>query len=189
MKMDSGTVNGGGSGANAKHAGMKMGADETGPSGNTSMSDVADVSDKPGVPGVGEMEDMDLKPRVTLPQLLAVTLLTILALGGGVVLAAFFGNFSMSPRDMQNGSVSGMSGMSGLIMPSGMIMEAGMNDDAMRGMAAVDPSQITYTAPANAATPLVGLWSAQLTDYHTLRDRGVRVFSGQYYCTQSPRAA
>ncbi len=109
-----------------------MGADETGPSGNTSRPDVANRSDKPGVPGVGKMEEMDVKPRVTLPQLLAVTLLTILALGGGVLLAALFGNFSMSAKDMQNGSSGG------LITPSGMIMEAGVNDDAMRGMAAVD---------------------------------------------------
>ena len=35
-------------------------------------------------------------------------------------------------------------------MPPGMIMEPGMSDEAMRGMAAVAPSKVTYTAPADA---------------------------------------
>ena len=86
-------------------AGMKMSVDQTGSSGNTSMEGMPGI---PGMPGVENMGSMNMKPQVTLPQLLAVTLLTILTLGGGVLLAALFGNFSMSARDMQNGSMNGM---------------------------------------------------------------------------------
>ena len=90
-------------------AGMKLSVDQTGSSGNTSMESVPDR------PGVENMESMNMKPTVTLPQLLAVTLLTILTLGGGVLLAALFGNFSMSAVAMQNGSTSGGSATGGLI--------------------------------------------------------------------------
>lgn len=161
MPMDSVTA---GDDAGA-HGGTKMGVDKTGSSGNASMADM------PGMPGMSNMENMNTKPQVTLPQLLAVTLLTILTLGGGVLLAALFGNFSMSARGMQNGSMSGANGMTGMTsptMPPGMIMEAGMSNEAMRGMAAVDPSGITYTAPADARGDQA--LSPQLVD-------GVKVFN------------
>ena len=131
---------------------------------------------------------MNMKPNVSGPQLLAVTLLTLLALAGGVLLAAFYGDLTMSARAMNlgngmpgmeigDGSMPGMemggtqmtpaptrmpvdqlpqaqmsspTRMGDLVMPPGMIMTADQNMDAMRDMAAVNPSTITYTAPADA---------------------------------------
>ncbi len=102
----------------------------------------------------GGMADMDMAPKVTRPQLVAVTLLTVLALAGGTLLAALFGDLSMRPGTMQG--MGGMTGivapmnMNGLIMPPGMIMTADMSPEALRDMAAVDPATVTYTAPADA---------------------------------------
>lgn len=92
--------------------------------------------------------------RATRPQLVAVTILTVLALAGGTFLAALFGDFGM-----RRGTMAGMGGMAGvaapvtmngLVMPPGMIMTADMSPEAMRDMAAVDPAQVRYTAPADA---------------------------------------
>lgn len=49
-------------------------------------------------------EKMTMKSKVTTPQLVAVTALTLVALAGGVVIAGLFGNFSMRPNDMQTDS-------------------------------------------------------------------------------------
>ncbi len=59
--------------------------------------------------GQGQMDMAMSKPQITSAQLAAVTLLTLLVLGGGVLIAALFGNFGMSARDMGNGNaVPGM---------------------------------------------------------------------------------
>lgn len=135
------------------------------------------------MPASGDgQSDMNMKPKVSRPQLLAVTVLTVLALAGGVLLAGLFGNLTMSASamnaqmgngtDMRAGSMPGMNmgnaaapvpaaqlpqspmqsvtQMNGLVMPPGMIMTSDNSPEAMRDMAAVDLSKITYTAPADA---------------------------------------
>ncbi len=107
-----------------------------------------------GHESAGDRVGMDMTPRVTRPQLVAVTLLTLLALAGGTVLAALFGDFRMRAGDMQGlGGMPGVAApmrMNGLIMPPGMIMTADMAPEALRDMAAVDPAAATYTAPTDA---------------------------------------
>lgn len=134
----------------------------------------------------GSHSGMAMKSNVTRPQLTAVSLLTLLALGAGVLLAALYGDLSMragdiamggsmSGMDMGGGSMPGMdmggaiapatpvpveqlpqaqmssaTQMNGLVMPPGMIMTPDQSMDAMRDMAAVNPSQITFTAPPDA---------------------------------------
>lgn len=49
-------------------------------------------------------KQMNMKPRVTKPQLIAITVLTLVALGAGVIIAALYGNFGMKPKDTQNQS-------------------------------------------------------------------------------------
>jgi hypothetical protein len=66
---------------------------------------------------------------VTRAQLTVVTILTVLALAVGVALPASQVNLTLSGRDV-----------GGLIMPPGMIMSADTSADAMRDMAAVDPT-------------------------------------------------
>ncbi len=110
-----------------------------------------------GHAAAGGASGMDMKPKTTRPQLVAVTLLTVLALAGGTLLAALFGDLSMRPGNMQGmGNMGGLNGivtpmnMNGLIMPPGMIMTADMRPEALRDMAAVDPASATYTAPPDA---------------------------------------
>ncbi len=149
-----------------------------------------DHNTMPMPPSGGDHGNMDMRPKVSRPQLLAVTVLTVLALAGGVLLAALYGDLTMSARDMGNGSNAGTGSMAGtdhggmnmggggvqmtaaptpvpidqlpeaqissptrmgdLVMPPGMIMTPDQNMDAMADMAAVNPSEITYTAPADA---------------------------------------
>lgn len=77
--------------------------------------------------------------NVTRPQLAVVALLTVLALGLGVVLPAQRVNLSLSAKDVN-----------GAIMPPGMIMTRDTPGAAMRDMSAVDPGLVSYTAPATA---------------------------------------
>ena len=121
---------------------------------------------------------MAMQPRVTGPQVWAVTLLTLLALAGGVLLAAVYGDFSMRAAAMNTGAampgmdmggmemgakptpvpvsqllqaqMSSPTQMNGLVMAPGMIMTPDMTEDAMRDMAAVDPAEVRTTAPADA---------------------------------------
>lgn len=144
---------------------------QTDESKDTNMNMDMNTQDKPTMNMAGSNESgMNMKPQVTAPQLIAVTLLTLLILAGGVLLGALFGNFGMSARDMNNGntsngsnmgstgtmsdtgsvsSIGSMSGTGNMIMPPGMITGS-MSMDAMRGMSAIDPSMVTYTAPADA---------------------------------------
>ena len=88
--------------------------------------------------GGGAM-DMSAATRVTRPQLAAVALLTVLALGAALIFSATYYNLSLGAREV-----------GGAIMPPGMIMLRDTPGEAMRDMAAVDPNKVSYTAPAEA---------------------------------------
>src|SRR5918997_1234498 len=85
------------------------------------------------------MHHHNMKPNVTRPQLAVVTILTVLALVLGVVIPAQFVNLSLSAEDV-----------GGAIMPPGMIMTRDTPAAAMREIAAVDPGEASYSAPADA---------------------------------------
>jgi FtsP/CotA-like multicopper oxidase with cupredoxin domain len=87
----------------------------------------------------GAMEGMEMGGAVTRPQLLSVTLLTLLALAGAVVWALANYNLSISAEEVD-----------GAIMPPGMVNRRDLPAEAMREMAAVDPGDVSYTAPADA---------------------------------------
>jgi FtsP/CotA-like multicopper oxidase with cupredoxin domain len=82
---------------------------------------------------------MEMVSAVTLPQLLSVTLLTLLALAAAVVWSAANYNLSISAEDVD-----------GAIMPPGMANRRDLPAEAMRDMAAVDPGDVDFTAPASA---------------------------------------
>ena len=100
-----------------------------------------DAPSADGHAGMGHagMEDTELASRVTRPQLLAVTALTLLALAGAALFSASYTNLTYSAEDV-----------GGAIMPPGMVMSRNTPAEAMREMAAVDPGEVEYTAPANA---------------------------------------
>lgn len=81
----------------------------------------------------------DMKPDVTRPQLAVVGLLTVLALIASVIIPAMFVNLGYSAEEV-----------GGAVMPPGMVMSRDTPAAAMREMAAVDPSEVSYTAPAEA---------------------------------------
>ncbi len=89
--------------------------------------------------GHAGMHHHEMKPSVTRPQLAVVTILTVLALVLGVVIPAQFVNLSLSAEDV-----------GGAIMPPGMTMTRDTPAAAMREMSAVDPEEVSYTAPADA---------------------------------------
>jgi len=75
----------------------------------------------------------------TRPQIAAVALVTVVAALLGVILPGQTVNLRLSADDTQ-----------GAIMPPGMIMTRDTPAAAMRDMAAVDPDESSYTAPASA---------------------------------------
>src|SRR5918998_2830930 len=81
----------------------------------------------------------DMKPNVTRPQLAVVGLLTVLALVASVLIPAQFVNLTYSAEEV-----------GGVIMPPGMVMSRDTPADAMREMSAVDPGEVSYSAPADA---------------------------------------
>jgi FtsP/CotA-like multicopper oxidase with cupredoxin domain len=81
----------------------------------------------------------EMKPNVTRPQLAVVGLLTTLALIASVVIPAMFVNLTYSAEEV-----------GGAIMPPGMVMSRDTPADAMREMAAIDPGEVSYSAPADA---------------------------------------
>jgi FtsP/CotA-like multicopper oxidase with cupredoxin domain len=85
------------------------------------------------------MEDMEMAGAVTRPELLSVMLLTLLALAAAVVWAVANYNLSISAEEVD-----------GAIMPPGMVNRRDLPAEAMREMAAVDPGDVSYTAPADA---------------------------------------
>jgi FtsP/CotA-like multicopper oxidase with cupredoxin domain len=91
-----------------------------------------------GHPGMGAHR-METTSSVTLPQLLSVTLLTLLALTAAVLWSAANYNLSISAEEVD-----------GAIMPPGMVNRRDLPAEAMRDMAAVDPGDVDFTAPASA---------------------------------------
>ena len=75
-----------------------------------------------------------MQPEVTRPQLVAVTVFTLLMLAAGMTLPAAFVNLRLSAHDVR-----------GAIMPPGMIMTQETPAAAMLDMAAVDPRDVTAT--------------------------------------------
>lgn len=89
--------------------------------------------------GHAGMDHHEMKPDVTRPQLAVVAVLTALALALGVAIPAQFVNLSLSAEDV-----------GGAIMPPGMTMTRDTPGEAMVEMSAVDPSEVSHTAPADA---------------------------------------
>ena len=81
----------------------------------------------------------DMKPDVTRPQLVVVGLLTVLALVASILIPAMFVNLTYSAEEV-----------GGAIMPPGMDMSRDTPAAAMREMAAVDPKDVSYSAPVGA---------------------------------------
>ena len=81
----------------------------------------------------------EMKADVTRPQLVVVGLLTTLALIASVVIPAMFVNLTYSAEEV-----------GGAIMPPGMVMSRDTPAAAMREMAAIDPGEVSYSAPAKA---------------------------------------
>jgi FtsP/CotA-like multicopper oxidase with cupredoxin domain len=77
--------------------------------------------------------------RVTRPQLVAATVMSLVALAAGLVLSASIANLGIGARDVD-----------GAVMPPGMIMTRDTPAAGMRDMAAVDPDALTYRAPVDA---------------------------------------
>ena len=103
------------------------------------------------------MHDMhEMKTDVTRPQLVAVSILSVLALVAGLIWSAMYANLRIGSHDVD-----------GAIMPPGMIMTRDMPAEAMKDMAAVDPRDVSYVAPFDAQ-------GAQVLE-PTIED-GVKVF-------------
>lgn len=81
----------------------------------------------------------EMKADVTRPQLAVVGLLTTLALIASVVIPAMFVNLTYSAEEV-----------GGAIMPPGMVMSRDTPAAAMREMAAIDPGEVSYSAPTEA---------------------------------------
>jgi manganese oxidase len=89
--------------------------------------------------GTGGHSMMHMTSDVTRPQLVAVTVLTILALLAGILWSASFTDLRIGAHDVD-----------GAVMPPGMIMTWDTPAESMKDMAAVDPDDIRYTASADA---------------------------------------
>jgi len=94
-----------------------------------------------GMAGMGGMAGgpIDVAYRVTRPQLAAVALASVVLLAGALLFSASRVNLSLGARDV-----------GGLVMPPGMIMTRDTPGQAMRDMAAVDPTAVSYRAPVDA---------------------------------------
>lgn len=107
------------------------------------------------------MKDMDVKRRVSIPEIVAVTLLSVLMLVAGVTVAGQYGDFAMRG---QPGSTTALSSRS---MPAGMVMSGQETAAQMSGMAAVDSTSVHRSAAS-------GERGAQVLRPEI--DRGVKVF-------------
>ena len=87
----------------------------------------------------GGHEMTAVSSRVSRPQLMAVTALTVLALAAAFIVSIARHNLTLSARDV-----------GGLVMPPGMIMNRETSAQSMRDMAAVDLREVAYTAPRDA---------------------------------------
>ncbi|MBD2373041.1 copper oxidase [Leptolyngbya sp. FACHB-402] len=90
--------------------------------------------------------EMSMKPKATRAQIFAVMLLTLLALAIGVLIAALYGNFSMSSKNMPQTAMPGMNQSNGS-MP-------GMN---MKGTTAPAPVASLPTALMSSVSQMNGL--------------------------------
>ncbi|MFT4036813.1 MAG: hypothetical protein QM692_01430 [Thermomicrobiales bacterium] len=99
-----------------------------------SENDPEPITAPAGMHGMHEM-----KSDVTRSQLAAVSLLSVLALVAGLVWSAMYANLRIGSHDVD-----------GAIMPPGMIMTRDMPAEAMKDMAAVDPRDVSYSAPFDA---------------------------------------
>ncbi len=93
------------------------------------------------MPHRGERAGMhhEMEPNATRPHLAVVTVLTVLALLASVLVPAMFVNLTYSAEEV-----------GGAVMPPGMVMGRDTPAAAMREMAAVDPGEVSYEAPAEA---------------------------------------
>jgi manganese oxidase len=100
----------------------------------------SDTQNAPQAQGHGAMgHSMNMTPKVTGPQLTAVTVLTVLALVGAFLFSLSRYNLTLSAHDV-----------GGLVMPPGMIMNRETTAEAMHDMAAVNPRDVAYTAGRDA---------------------------------------
>lgn len=84
----------------------------------------------------GASSGMNAVPRYTKPQLVSISIATVLSLTAAIILAASKTNLRLSARDV-----------GGAIMPPGMIMTYDTPGQAMVEMSAVDPREVSFTAP------------------------------------------
>lgn len=131
---------GGQSSSRAEHAGRETDAREGAHAeqGTSPAQAGAEGGHGDGHAGMA-MDGIEMGSSVTRPQLLSVTLLTVLALAGASVWAAANYNLSISAEEVD-----------GAIMPPGMINRRDTPAEAMVDMAAVDPGDVSYSAPADA---------------------------------------
>ena len=83
-------------------------------------------------------QSTDGENAVTRPQLVTVSVVTLLALVSGMFVPAAFVNMRIRPEEVRSA-----------IMPPGMITTADTPPEAMTDMAAADPRRVSYTAPTN----------------------------------------
>jgi FtsP/CotA-like multicopper oxidase with cupredoxin domain len=114
-----------------KHGLMTERADEAAPSKGKSKTHKMSGMDHAGMSMRG---GSGMHSDVTRPQLVTITLFTLLMLAAGMTLPAAFVNLRLSAHDVR-----------GAIMPPGMIMTQETPAAAMLDMAAVDPRDVTAT--------------------------------------------
>jgi FtsP/CotA-like multicopper oxidase with cupredoxin domain len=83
--------------------------------------------------------DVPAALRPTRPQLITISITSVLALVVGILYPAYRVNLGLGVDDV-----------GGAVMPPGMVMTRDTPGEAMREMAAVDPGDVTYTAPGDA---------------------------------------
>ena len=89
------------------------------------------------------MKGMETKIKVSVPEIVAITTLSVLMLVAGVLIAKQFGDFAMRG---QPGTTALLSSKS---MPAGMVMTGQESTQSMSSMAAVDRAQIKVSAPTD----------------------------------------
>lgn len=82
---------------------------------------------------------VDVAFRATTPQIASIAILSVVGLAAALIFSASSANLSLGARDV-----------GGAVMPPGMIMTRDTPGQAMRDMAAVDPTSVSYRAPVDA---------------------------------------
>ncbi|MEP7003982.1 MAG: copper oxidase [Chloroflexota bacterium] len=95
------------------------------------------ASSSGGMPGMQMAQDPAF--AVTRPQLVAMSVLSVLALVAGTIFAVSQANLTVSAREV-----------AGVVMPPGMAARRDLSGASMRGMSAVDPRALRSTAAADA---------------------------------------